>query len=135
MTETGIIRDIKENSIIVAHDAGSACFGCMNHECRNKKLFFAADNPKDLPLKIGQTVEVKASTVLAPGQAIMAFLIPILGFISGFILCRFLFPEAGEGAFAFTGVIFLFAASFVVFRIRKKRPPKEFPRYIERILE
>jgi sigma-E factor negative regulatory protein RseC len=135
MTETGVIREVKGNTAIVAHDASSVCFGCMNHECRNAKLFFAADNPKALPLKIGQTVEVKASAVFAPGQALAAFAVPVLSFIAGYILTGFIFPKAGEGAHAGAGVIFLFTAAFIVYRVRKKRPAKEFPRYIERVLE
>ena len=135
MTETGVIREVNGNTVIVAHDAGSACFGCINHECKNRKLFFAADNPKALPLKIGQTVEVKASNVFSPVQALTAFVVPVLSFIAGFNLTRFLFPKAGEGAYAAAGVIFLFAAAFIVYLIRKKIPAKESPRYIERLLE
>ena len=120
MTETGKIRTIQGNIVTIVPDRSSACFGCMNHECKNGEGFLTAENPAALPLKQGQTVEVKAPGVPV-GQTLIVLLPPILGFIAGFFLARLLFPEAGEGAFAGMGVIFLFAAAFIVYKARRKK--------------
>ena len=122
MRETGRIREIKENIVIIEADKSAACFGCMNHECKSGGGFISAENPKALSLKPGQLVEVYAPGTSIAKQALAAFLPPVLGFILGYFIIRFLFPVAGEGAAAFTGAAFLFAAGFAVYRIRKKFP-------------
>ena len=120
MTETGKVREIKGNRIVIAPDKGAACFGCMHLECKKGRGLITTENPSALPLETGQRVEVELPGLSLLQQALAAFLPPILAFTMGFFLTRRLFPEAGEGAAAFAGVIFLFAAAFVVYRARKK---------------
>jgi len=122
VTERGRIREIKGNIVIIAPDKSAACFGCMNLECKSGDGLISAENPGNINLEPGQMVEVEAAGVNLAVQAIAAFLPPLLGLVAGYTLIRFLFPRAGEGAAAFTGMILLFAAAFVVYRIRKKKP-------------
>ena len=122
MTETGTIREIRENLVIVAPEKSAACFGCINHECKTAGGFITAENPEALPLKNGQTVEVKAPGINILTQALAALLPPIMGFIAGYTITRLLFQKAGESAAAFFGAIFLFITAFVVYWIRKKYP-------------
>ena len=122
MTEKGIIREIKGNLIIVIPNMGAACFGCMNQECKDNGGLITAENPKALPLKEGQKVEVRAPGIYLMGQAMAALLPPAFGFAASFFLARRLFPEAGEGAVVGIGVTFIFATAFLVYRVRKKIP-------------
>ena len=124
MTETGKVREVKENLVVVLPDRSAACFGCMNTECKNGAGFITAENPAGLPLKTGQIVEVVTRGSSLLGQAAIALLPPILGFLLGFNLSGviFPFPTAPDGASAGMGVVFLFAAAFVVYLVRKKRP-------------
>ena len=122
MTETGKVRELREKTVIVLPDRSAACFGCMNHECRSGAGLITAENPASLPLKTGQTVEVVTQGASLLGQALIALLPPILGFLLGFNLTRLAFPEAADGASAGIGVIFLFAAAFAVYFVRKKHP-------------
>ena len=124
MTETGTVREIKENLVVIAPDRSAACFGCMNLECKSGGGFITAENPKALPLKTGQMVEVAAPGAGIFRQALTAFLPPALGFVAGYTLSRLLFPKAGEGLFAFIGAAFLFIAAFIVYWARKKFPAK-----------
>ena len=124
MRETGRIKEIKENIVIVKADKNAACFGCMNAECKSGSGFIKAENKKALPLEPGQIVELNAPGAGIARQALAAFMPPALGFILGYFVIRLLFPKAGEGAAAFAGVIFLFAAGFVVYLVRKKHPAK-----------
>jgi len=124
MTETGKVREVREKTAIVAPDKSDGCFGCMNADCRSGAGFITAENPAGLPLKTGQTVEVVTVNASLLSQALIALLPPILGFLLGFNLSRivFPFPTAPDGASAGMGLLFLFAAAFVVYRIRKKHP-------------
>jgi positive regulator of sigma E activity len=94
----------------------------MNHECKSGIGLITAENPAGLPLRTGQIVEVvtRGSSLLS--QALAALLPPIFGFLLGFNLIRLVFPRAADGASAGMGVLFLFAAAFVVYLVRKKRP-------------
>ena len=127
MTETGRVREVREKTVIVAPDRGAECFGCMASDCRNGAGLITAENPEGLPLETGQTVEVVTVNASLLSQALVALLPPILGFVLGFNLSRlvFPFPTAPDGASAGMGVIFLFAAAFVVYLIRKKHPANQ----------
>jgi sigma-E factor negative regulatory protein RseC len=124
MTETGKVREVRENLVVVLPDRSVACFGCMNAECRSGAGFITAENPAGLPLREGQTVEVNTVNASLLSQALIALLPPILGFLLGFNLTGLLFPfpTAPDGASVGMGLLFLFAAAFVVYLVRKKRP-------------
>jgi positive regulator of sigma E activity len=94
---------------------------CVSKEGTCTKGFITAENPHKLFLKAGQTVEVKAPDQNIFKQALTVLLPPVLSFAAGFTLTHLFFPKAGEGAFAFTGVIFLFAAAFIIYKIRKRK--------------
>ena len=139
MTERGRVREIKGDLITVIPDISASCFGCMKMECKSRGSLLKAENPKSLPLEPGQTVELRTPDASIAGQSILwqsitALLPPALGFTAGFSLTRLFFPETGEGAAAFIGVILLFLAAFIVYKIRKKIPAKEHLRYVERIV-
>jgi sigma-E factor negative regulatory protein RseC len=121
MTEKGRIREIQEKTVTVTPDIGAACFGCMNKECRSRGGIIA-ENSFALPLLKGQMVEVTAPRMPVLMQALTALLPPVLGFITGYICAALCFPLAGEAVHAGAGVIFLFAAAFIVYAIRKRKP-------------
>jgi len=126
MTETGKVREVREKTVIVAPDRGAACFGCMASDCKSGAGLITAENSAGLPLETGQTVEVCTVNASLLSQALVALLPPILGFVLGFNLSRFVFPfTAPDGASAGMGVLFLFAAAFVVYLVRKKHPANQ----------
>jgi len=122
MTEKGIIREIKENLVIVIPNMGAACFGCMNQECKDNGGLIKAKNPKNLPLRDGQRVEVRAPGLYLLCQVLAALLPPAFGFMASFSLAPRLFPEAGEGTIAGIGIMTLFATAFLIYRAKKKIP-------------
>ena len=121
MTETGRVREVRENLVIVAPRRGDECFGCMNSECKSNAGLITAENPAGLPLKTGQLVEVGTANASLLSQALAALLPPFLGFLLGYNLARLLFPHS-DGAAVGLGILFLFAAAIAVSFIRKKRP-------------
>ena len=121
MTETGKIREINGKTVIIKPDSLAACFGCMKEECGSCGSI-SAENPLSLSLKAGQTVEVSAPAASVFRQALAALVPPALGFAGGFFLTSLFLPEAGEGARASVGVIFLFAAAFIIYAVRKRYP-------------
>jgi sigma-E factor negative regulatory protein RseC len=123
MTEIGVIHAVKGNFFIIAPEKSIECFGCLKEECKNAGKFITAENPASLPLKTGQTVEVKASGFSILGQAFAFLLPPLLGFFAAYALVRILFPKTGEGAAALTGGVFLFTTAFIVSKAGKIKPP------------
>jgi hypothetical protein len=121
MTESGKILEISGKTVIIKPDLGGICFGCMKEECRACGGILA-ENPLSLSLKAGLTVEVSAPGSPIFRQALAALIPPALGFTAGFFLTRLFFPEAGEGAAAGVGALFLFAAACVMFKVRAKIP-------------
>ena len=89
----------------------------MKTECKGKAGFIEAENSLSLPLEIGQEVEVTARTSSLFNQAFIALVPPILSFTLGYLLIRFFFPGAGEGAAAFAGIFLLFLAAFIVYAV------------------
>jgi len=123
MTETGIICEVKENQILVKPEKSSACFGCLNTECKKEGFLITAENPHNLALKAGLKVELEIpAKYKLLNQAFIAFLPPILGFLTGYLTVRTFFPFFGEGTALFMGLILLFAAACAVYRIRKIKP-------------
>ncbi|MCL2130703.1 MAG: SoxR reducing system RseC family protein [Treponema sp.] len=123
MTEKGMVREIRGNLVIISPLKNETCFGCMNMECKNSGLI-SAENPNAIKIEKGQMVEVEARSISIFFEALIALLPPFLFLTLGFILTRIYFPEAGEGAAAFIGIILLFAAAFIIYIIRKKHPAK-----------
>ena len=121
MTETGKIREINGKTVVIKPDLGGICFGCMKVEC--KACGIIAENPFSFSLKTGQTVEVSAVGASIFRQALAALFPPALGFAVGFFLTRSFLPKASEGACAGMGVLFLFATAFIVYTVRKRKPP------------
>jgi positive regulator of sigma E activity len=133
MTETGKIREINGKTVVIKPDLGGICFGCMKEECRACGDI-TAENPLSLPLKAGLTVEVSAPGASIFRQALAALVPPAIGFTAGFFLTRLFFPEAGEGACAAAGAIFLFGSAFIVYAVRKRLPPGKI-HTVTRIIE
>jgi len=123
MTEKGMVREIKGTLVIISPLKSETCFGCMNMECKNSGLI-SAENPNAIKIEKGQMVEVEACSTSIFLEALIALLPPFLFLTLGFILTRFYFPDAGEGAAAFIGIILLFASAFIIYLIRKKHPSK-----------
>jgi positive regulator of sigma E activity len=121
MIETGIIREINGKTVIIKPDAQDACFGCLKEECKACGSI-TAENPLSLSLASGQKVEVSAPVASIFRQALAALVPPAAGFTAGFFIIRVFFKEAGEGAAAGVGALFLFASSYVIFKLRAKIP-------------
>jgi len=125
MTKTGKVREINGKTVSIKLDTGKPdlggiCFGCIKEECGPCGII--AENPLSLSLKTGQTVEVSAPGTSIFRQAMAALIPPALGFTAGFFLTRLFLPKASEAACAFAGVIFLFAAAFIVYAVSKRKP-------------
>ena len=116
MTEKGRVLEIRGSLVTIVPDK-EVCFGCMNQECRGKKGFIEAENPYSLPLEKGQEVEITARAASLLRQALTVILPPAISFAAGYILARFFFPGAGEGAAILVGLILLFTAAFIVYAV------------------
>jgi sigma-E factor negative regulatory protein RseC len=77
----------------------------------------------NLPLSVGQYVEIQTGTGSIAAQIGTALAPPVLGFIAGFVLTPLVFPGASEAASAMAGVLMLFASALLTYQFRKHIPP------------
>jgi sigma-E factor negative regulatory protein RseC len=129
MIERGRIREIRGNTLAITRENSAACFGCMDRKCKAKELSYDAENSAGLALRPGQLVETETAAS-ALKQGLGALLPPLLGFIAGYVITGLVFPPASEPSQAAGGVLFLFAAAFAVYFIRRRFPPKTIRRVI-----
>jgi sigma-E factor negative regulatory protein RseC len=134
MTEQGRIREITGNTLTLARESTISCFGCMDQKCKEKQQLYQVKKPAALDLKPGQLVETELNASPVK-QGVTVLLPPILGFIAGFFLTGVLFPATGDPPRAAAGVLFLFAAAFVCYFIRRHFPPKTIRRVVRVISE
>jgi hypothetical protein len=97
------------------------CFGCMNTAC--------AKHVRKVSSEINSTAgcnsAVENSSPAALAKEGLITILPLaLGFIAGFFLTRFIFPQAGDAAKAAGGVVGLFASALVCYFVRSGRKKK-----------
>ena len=142
MISRGVVQAIEGKRITIEQSAfanasavtDDSCFGCMKIECKNRRKLIIAENSLHLPLKLGQTVEVATGSGSLLIQGVFAVLPPALGFIAGFFLVAFIFPNSGESARAAGGALFMFAGALVFYLFRGLFPAKNRSRIV-RILD
>jgi sigma-E factor negative regulatory protein RseC len=123
--ETGIVAEVSADTVVIALKESGACFGCANQDCRSNRRVLTVENPRRIPLKLGQEVRAEISASSSLKQALGALLPPALGFIAGYIGTGLFFPPArGEPVQAVGGAVLLFLTALAVYFIRKRLPPK-----------
>jgi positive regulator of sigma E activity len=129
--ETGRVLAVSGTTVTLAPDASSACFGCMNRECRQKRGILVAENKTGFPLSAGQQVETEypLKTALAQGLPLLA--LPFLAFAAAYLASGLLVPVPGEGVRAAIGAAGLFAAGTALFLYRSRNPHKSRPQVIK----
>jgi sigma-E factor negative regulatory protein RseC len=126
MSEICKVCAINGNQITLQQDGlgKDACFGCIETECKNKKRFITLEIPGNLLLKKGESVKIKANPMMSLVQAAAALGLPLLGFMAGFFLTAFLFPQSREPTRAAAGVLLMFSAAFGYYQFRRRHPLK-----------
>ena len=129
MTETGKIKSIHEDIVVIGCGDVAACKSCGGSAfCSVKERTFEALNRQNIELKIGDQVSV----LLPPGQTIFAaflvMILPLLLFVFFFVAAGRLFPGLHEGVKVLAGLLGLgggFLTSFLYSRAtRKTRVPE-----------
>jgi sigma-E factor negative regulatory protein RseC len=127
MGETGRVYAVSGDMVTIERELSGACFGCTRRECPVNHRFITLENQSaQVPLP-GQLVEAAVPLKTLLVQALAAGLPPVLGFIAGFLVTGFIFPHSGEPARAAAGVFCLFAAALILYRVRRRFPPKPCP--------
>ncbi|MDA3938310.1 MAG: SoxR reducing system RseC family protein [Spirochaetia bacterium] len=132
MITKGIIKEIKDSIISVEmFDEGSSCSSgnCASCSSKEKNKILEALNTKQLPIKTGSFIEMELSTAKALIAAFRVLIIPLLLFISGFMIIGSIqgISEGLQVAGGFTGLGtgFLFNLLF-----SKKYKLKEMPEIV-----
>ncbi len=129
-TIVNVISNI--NGIIKVGCSTSACSGCHSESfCRNKDTQYEVNNPLELVINKGDTVEVEIPEKKALFTVFMSLLFPLLMFLPGYFLGRKI--SDNEITSALFGILFIalgFLISYLFFKGRRK----EFSPYIVRKL-
>lgn len=127
MTEKGIITEITGKRIKLSFIDQENCVSCGSKFCTIKNKHFFASNPKDLPLDLGDTVEVNVGTSGAVSASFLILIVPLILFVVFFLLSGALLHIQGEGLRALFGVGGLgagFLVSFFIGKGKKNRLPE-----------
>ena len=89
MTITGIVKEInaKHVTILYCHDQDcETCGGSggCNHGFKRKDTTLKARNANDLPLEVGDSVELFLSSRKAIGAGFLVFILPLPEYMKGF---------------------------------------------------
>lgn len=89
MVDNALIINLSENEIQVVPLISDACINCQKSGCTKQGKPFSVANPKNLEIKKGDIVRLKASANSQTIQGFVSLIIPLLGAISGFFIGGF----------------------------------------------
>ena len=125
MVDNAIIIDISEKDILVRPLITDACINCEKSGCAKQGKPFSVSNPKNLEIKKGDIVKLKANSVSQTLQGFFSLIVPILGAILGFVLGEILanhFKIKNVELFQASGVILgLIITSTIIFLLSKTK--------------
>jgi sigma-E factor negative regulatory protein RseC len=124
--EIGRVLAVTGDAVTVQHDASTACFGCMNQECRQKRLI-TAENRTGFPLSAGQRVETDFPLKNALAQGFSLLALPFLACAVTYLVSGLPSPSPEEPIRAVLGAVALFIAGFALYFYRRKHPFKVRP--------
>ena len=125
MVDNAIIIDISEKDILVRPLITDACINCEKSGCAKQGKPFSVANPKNLEIKKGDIVKLKANSVSQTLQGFFSLIVPILGAVLGFFLGEILanhFKIKNVELFQASGVILgLIITSTIIFLLSKTK--------------
>lgn len=125
MVDNAIIIDISEKDILVRPLITDACINCEKSGCAKQGKPFSVSNPKNLEIKKGDIVKLKANSVSQTLQGFFSLIVPILGAVLGFVLGEILanhFKIKNVELFQASGVILgLIITSTIIFLLSKTK--------------
>lgn len=125
MIDNAIIIDISEKDILVRPLITDACINCEKSGCAKQGKPFSVSNPKNLEIKKGDIVKLKANSVSQTLQGFFSLIVPILGAVLGFVLGEILanhFKINNVELFQASGVILgLIITSTIIFLLSKTK--------------
>lgn len=124
-TEKAIISKIDGGEILVLPLLKSECVTCAAG-CAKQGSAFPVDNPRNLPIRTGDIVHLKAGAKVQAVQGILSLMVPFAAAVLGFFLAgpvmRLFNAPAGEGVKAVFVLAFLFISALTVFLITRCHP-------------
>ncbi|MDR2094782.1 MAG: SoxR reducing system RseC family protein [Treponema sp.] len=124
MKETVRVCKVSGNTLTLMQKDTTACFGCMNTECKKVRNFFTLENSSGRILRPGDSVEINLSPRAFAVQTLSALLPPVLGFTAAYVLSAYTFPGLGEAARTALGAVAMFAAALGFYAFRRRFPAK-----------
>ena len=130
MIERAIVNEVQGDIVLLGCEPKGSCESCGSGFCSPRERIFKARNRHGLPLDSGDIVDV----YLAPGKTVAAgfvvLMVPLLGFIFGFLAAGRLFAGASEAVKALTGLAGLALGFLVSWYYGKKRKSLDLPEVV-----
>ena len=86
MIDNAVVINISNKEIQVIPLITDACINCEKSGCAKQGKPFSVSNPKNLEIKKGDIVKLKANPTSQTLQGFFSLIVPILGAILGFFL-------------------------------------------------
>lgn len=124
VTHTGIITDVRNNLLTIRTDEECRCDGCAvaalcNKDSDDGHEMLAVNTDRASDFKVGERVEVTASSSSTLLATWWALLLPTLIFIGAILGVRFGWPESGAWSIL-AGFVALAVYDFFLYLFRKR---------------
>lgn len=98
MREIGIVTRIEGDRVLVECKPSAACHSCKGELCAVKNRSIPVKNIHNLPVQVGDRVEIFVPSMQALSAGFQVFGIPLLLFFAFYLSAGYVFPHASEGA-------------------------------------
>lgn len=122
MTEQGTVVRIEKDLVTLKFEPREECNSCGSTFCSVKERVFTARNSHELSLQIGDSVVANLPTGKTIAAGFMALMLPLLLFVTFYLLSARLLQIPGEGIkvlFGTAGMGLGFGVTFLAKKIRK----------------
>ncbi len=129
MKETATVKTISDRRVVLSCNDDEHCVGCAaSAGCGSRERVYEAENPRDLALVPGDQVVVDLPRRSAVGAGALVFLLPIVLFISFYLLSSLIVPEPPDPLRALSGLLGLAAGFGIALLVGRLRSLHNLPK-------
>jgi len=134
MIETGTIKEIEGSRVVIGCGDTAGCKTCGGRGfCSVKERTYDAVNDRNLPLEVGDQVNIHLPSGQTVFAAFLVMIVPLLLFILFFVAAGRWFGVTSEALRALFGVAGLGAGFLLSFLYSRDRRKVRLPRVVDRI--
>lgn len=120
MREIGIVTRIEGERVLVECKPSAACHSCKGELCAVKNRSIPVKNIHQLPVQVGDRVEISVPSTQALSAGFQVFGVPLILFVAFYLGAGYLLPRASEGAQIGLGLLGLVLGFLGMFFLGRK---------------